>query len=521
MASTYPLTTWVDCREINASRESGALFTIEDSSAPDMTPVNWGQCALEQTNHKSDELPRTAPTVYWRVEGSLLDLTVVQPVAFFTWNAQTFSERFRRRGLIFLMAVLRPFLYSTNRKFATRVVHTVLRGVTRDRLDLLGEEYFQYKLQPQLKAHGVERVQELVRGGAEVVLVSQGLEHVMKPLAQHLGVKRIVANRLEFRDGVATGRLLEPVIRPRGGFAKIREQSPDGRRAPKTLARQLDITLEELKSATISSARESVALERPIVNFEGRQQERGFSVRRALAGRHVMLIGVTGFIGKVWLANTLMELPNIGRIYLLVRRQKSNPAQRRFEKIVEESPVFDPLFDKYGAGLGEFLHEKVEVVEGDVTREGLGIDSEVAQRLRKNLDLIMNSSGLTDFNPDLRDALATNTDAAMNILEFLRATDRAGLLHLSTCYVAGERDGRVIEKLIPNYTPHRVEGFDAEKEWRSLQVVIAKAEAQAGGEEVTAGLRSQSLAKEHAAKELHGAALENQIRKTRIRCLKP
>jgi hypothetical protein len=90
--------------------------------------------------------------VYWRVEGSLLDLTVVQPVAFFTWNAQTFSERFRRRGLIFVMAALRPFLYSTNRKFATRVVHTALRGVTRDRLDLLGEEYFQYKLKPQLKA---------------------------------------------------------------------------------------------------------------------------------------------------------------------------------------------------------------------------------------------------------------------------------------------------------------------------------------------------------------------------------
>ena len=219
----------------------------------------WTKHILEQLNHKPSASPSVsggvsavaAPTVYWRVEGSLLDLTVVQPVAFFTWNAQTFSERFRRRGLIFLMAALRPFLYSTNRKFATRVLHTTLRGVTRDRLDLLGEEYFQYKLKPELKTHGVERVQELVRAGADVVLVSQGLEHVMKPLALHLGVRRVVANRLEFRDGVATGRLLEPVIRPRGAFARIREQSPDGRRAPKTLARQLDITLEELRAAVI------------------------------------------------------------------------------------------------------------------------------------------------------------------------------------------------------------------------------------------------------------------------------
>ena len=486
---------------------------MEDPSA--------GRDTLEQHNPQSDAPPRvTPPTVFWRVEGSLLDLTVVQPVAFFTWNAQTFSERLRRRGLIFLMAALRPFLYSTNRKFATRVVHTVLRGVTRDRLDLLGEEYFQYKLRPRLKAHGVERVQELVRSGADVVLVSQGLEHVMKPLAIHLGVKRIVANRLEFRDGVATGRLLGPVIRPRGAFAPIREQSPDGRRAPKTLARQLDISVEELRAAVIGSEREAIRKEHPIVHFEGHRQPAGFSVRQALAGKQVMLIGVTGFIGKVWLANTLMELPKIGRVFLLVRRQKSNQAQRRFEKILEESPVFDPLFEKYGAALGEYLREKVEVIEGDVTRTGLGLEDEVTRRLQKSLDLIVNSSGLTDFNPDLRDALSTNTDAAIHILEFVRGSDHAGLLHLSTCYVAGERDGRVPEKLIPNYTPHRVAGFDAEREWKALHEVIVKAESQAEGADVTAGLRSQSLAKEHAAKGLQGAALENQIRKNRIRWLK-
>ena len=136
----------------------------------------------------SNQNTSTAPTVYWRVEGSLLDLTVVRPVAFFTWNAQTFSERFRRRGLIFLMAVLRPFLYATNRKFATRVVHTVLRGVTRDRLDLLGEEYFEYKLKPRLKAEGVRAVQDLVQSGTDVILVSQALDHLMRPLAHHLGV---------------------------------------------------------------------------------------------------------------------------------------------------------------------------------------------------------------------------------------------------------------------------------------------------------------------------------------------
>jgi len=469
---------------------------------------------LDQSNHNS------SPTVYWRVEGSLLDLTVVRPVAFFTWNAQTFTGRLRRRGLIFLMAVLRPVLYSTNRKFATRMVHTVLRGVTRDRLDLLGEEYFQYKLKPHLKGRGAQQVRELVQSGADVVLVSQALDHIMVPLAQHLGVKRIVANRLEFRDGIATGRLLDPVIRPRGFFAPFNDNMPDGRRAPKTLARHLDISLDQLRSATVPAERQVVRPGRPVVHFEGRKQAAGFSVRRAFTGKQVMLIGVTGFIGKVWLANTLLDLPQVKKIYLLIRRQKSTSAERRLEKLLEESPVFDPLFERYGNRLPDFLRDKIEVIEGDVTQPGLGLAAGVAQDLQKNLDVIVNSSGLTDFNPDLRDALATNTDAALNILDFVRHSDRAGLLHLSTCYVAGEQDGRVPERLIPNYNPRGQVDFDAEKEWHGLHDLIARAEAQSESEEVTSGLRKQAQAREHAAKDLQGAALEIQVRKNRVRWLK-
>ena len=71
----------------------------------------------------------------------------------------------------------------------------------------------------------MEKLKELVNAGADVVLVSQGLEQVMRPLARHLGVRWVVANRLEFRDGIATGRLLDPVIRPRGVFARIAKRS--------------------------------------------------------------------------------------------------------------------------------------------------------------------------------------------------------------------------------------------------------------------------------------------------------
>jgi alcohol-forming fatty acyl-CoA reductase len=458
--------------------------------------------------------------LYWRVEGSLLELTTVRPLAFFTWNAQKFTERWLRRGTVLLMALLRPFLYVLNRTFATRVVYSILRGISRDRLDLLGDEYFEYKLKPQLKPDGIEQLKKAVASSTEVVLVSQGLEHVMRPLAQHLGVKLIIANRLDFRDGIATGRLLGPVIRPRGIFARVSSAGPDGTRSAERLGRDLGVAPEVIERAVVSAQRPIPAIERPIVQFERDRPEAPLSVRAAFQGKHVMLIGVTGFIGKVWLANTLMDLPDIGRIYLLIRRQKSNPAQSRFEKLIEESPVFDPLYARYGHKLLQFINERVQVIEGDVSQPAFGVDPAVAAELRGKLDLIINSSGLTDFNPDLREAVSSNVDAVMNVLQFVRESDHAGLLHLSTCYAAGRCDGRVDENPRPDYTPIGLPDFDAELEWKSLHRQIDEIQARAEGPVVTEELRRQAVGKEHAAKGLHGAALENQIRKNRVRWLR-
>src|SRR5260370_27092265 len=95
--------------------------------------------------------PGTGGVTYWRVEGSLLEVGAMRLVGFFTWNAQSFSERWARRMGMAAMAVSRPFAYAASRTFATRLLHTLLRGVSQDRLDLLGEEYFQYVLKPHLR----------------------------------------------------------------------------------------------------------------------------------------------------------------------------------------------------------------------------------------------------------------------------------------------------------------------------------------------------------------------------------
>jgi long-chain acyl-CoA synthetase len=458
----------------------------------------------------------TPNATFWRVEGSLLNLGAVRPVAFFTWNAQSFSERWMRRGGVALLALVRPLLYAFDRIFATRALHTLLRGVSRDRLDLLGEEYFNYVLNPKLKPNGVAKLKEAQARGARIVLVSQGLDHVMRPLARHLGAERLIANRLEFRDGLATGRLLSPVIRPRQALARVIGGKPDGRVTPKRLARNLGFShhREMLDNAVIPAGRQFAASNTPTVIFEPREQIEKLSVRESLAGKHVLLIGFTGFIGKVWLAKILEEVPEIAKVYLLIRRQRSTTAGRRFEKIVAESPLFENLHARHGDDFGAFLSEKIEVIEGDVTQPCLGIAPATFERVKSDLDLVINSSGLTDFNPDLRQALSINIDGALHLIDFLRRCDRAALMHLSTCYVVGFRDGRIAEAITPNYTPKGLADFDADAEHESLRRLVREVESRAESPEISERLRQQVLSK---GRKLSDTELEAQIRKQRQR----
>src|SRR5690349_1563785 len=438
--------------------------------------------SVAKPEHSSISVTDRKPT-YWRVEGSLLELGALRPVGFFTWNARSFSDRWARRAGMAGMALARPFAYAASRTFATRFLHSLLRGVSRDRLDLLGEEYFHYVLKPTLRKEAVQKVVSAIRQGEQVVLVGQLLENILRPLAHHLGVQSFLANRLEYRDGKATGRLLDPVVRPRGPLAWLTSTSVDGRIPKEKLLSQLGWSHkpERLESGIQRTARSFSTIRRPVAIFGDAPGVERLSVRETLAGRHILLIGVTGFIGKVWLVDLLEKIPNIGRITLLIRRNRTTSAQKRFEKIVEESPALDPLHELHGRKLGAFLSEKVEVVEGDVSLPGLGLDEESQVGLQKSLDVVVNSAGLTDFNPDLRDALSSNVDSTLHLLEFLKKCRRAGLMHLSTCYVVGMRDGRVGEQLEDNYNPTQDPRFDAEHEIASLRERMRRIEARAEG----------------------------------------
>ena len=169
-------------------------------------------------------------------------------------------------------------------------------------------------------------------------------------------------------------------------------------------------------------------------------------VTQILTGKNILLIGTTGFVGKVALSMLLHRYPEIGKVFCLVRPGAGNTADERFYKKVATSEVFDPVRDVHGDQYEAFLRTKIVAVAGDIGRPLCNFTDETFAEVAQHggVDVIINSAGLVSFTPSLESALRINAMGAKNVLDLARKLE-AKLVHVSTCYVAGRRDGDVWE----------------------------------------------------------------------------
>ncbi|MEZ4359369.1 MAG: AMP-binding protein [Kofleriaceae bacterium] len=204
-------------------------------------------------------------------------------------------------------------------------------------------------------------------------------------------------------------------------------------------------------------------------------------VAAAFAGKTILLIGTTGFVGKVALSMLLHRYPGIGRVYCLVRPGAGNTADERFFKKVATSQAFNPLREIHGDRFEAFLREKIVAIAGDIGRPLCNFSDEQFAAFAEagGVDVLVNSAGLVSFMPSLESALRINANGAKNVLDTARRLG-ARLLHVSTCYVAGRRDGEVWEdEPIVGYFPRNDElldrDFDPNAEIADCQRIIDQA----------------------------------------------
>ncbi|HYD42157.1 MAG TPA: AMP-binding protein [Anaeromyxobacter sp.] len=223
----------------------------------------------------------------------------------------------------------------------------------------------------------------------------------------------------------------------------------------------------------------------------GEPRPPALDVAKLLQGRTLLVTGATGFVGKVALSMLLHRYPGLGRVYVLVRPGTGGTAEARFFGKVAHHRPFDPLRAQHGDRYEAFLREKVVPVAGDVSSPLFGLAPEDLEKLA-GLDLVVNSAGLVDFDPSIELAFGVNVHGARNAVELCLRLG-AGLVHVSTCFVAGNRDGVVFEdEPVVGYFPRRAGAvertkgaelepvdFGVESELADAERRIAEARAQA------------------------------------------
>jgi HAD superfamily hydrolase (TIGR01490 family) len=149
---------------------------------------------------------------FYDLDGTLAKLNLVNAAVYLLANLGEWSGRLRY--LAGFVARI-PALYRAEQRdrFLLNVVlFDVFKGVSRDRLVTLGEEYCDRILMRHLYPQAVEMIEANRNAGFDPVLVTGSPDFIVEPLAQRLNIKAFAANRLVYSRGNATGRLREPVM---------------------------------------------------------------------------------------------------------------------------------------------------------------------------------------------------------------------------------------------------------------------------------------------------------------------
>lgn len=149
---------------------------------------------------------------FYDLEGTLVSTNLVHTLAFYSSRQQGLWQT--AKASVSTLAKL-PFfgvtdLYSRN--VFNEVFFRSYAGWSQDRLRYFSEELFEDVLKPAIFPGTAELVAQGKKIGQRQVVLTGALDFTVDKLMDHLGIDDYVANRLEFVNGYATGRVLPPVM---------------------------------------------------------------------------------------------------------------------------------------------------------------------------------------------------------------------------------------------------------------------------------------------------------------------
>ena len=144
--------------------------------------------------------------------------------------------------------------------------------------------------------------------------------------------------------------------------------------------------------------------------------------------RTIFLTGFPGFIAERLVAR--LAGPKV-QFFLLVQPQFTAKAVESVKEVAERTST--PL-------------ENFALIEGDITKENLGIPDEDLQIIRDETTDVFHLAAVYDLAVEKDLAYKVNVEGTKKVNEFARSLPHLRRYnYISTCYVAGKRTGRILE----------------------------------------------------------------------------
>jgi len=145
-----------------------------------------------------------------------------------------------------------------------------------------------------------------------------------------------------------------------------------------------------------------------------------------------LVTGGAGFLGRHVVA-ALLGRSAEARVSVLVRPREGRDTKQRVRRALA----------KVGCHDAELA--RVEVVEGDLSLPDLGLPQAESDRLADEVGQVIHGAASVRFDQGLEHARSRNVETTRNLLRFARVARVSRFGHISTCFVAGRRDGRIGE----------------------------------------------------------------------------
>ena len=160
-----------------------------------------------EPNHS--ELRKAA---FFDVDGTLVRTNVVHAYAYYAANTGSLRSIAARTLSTIASVPIFGALDLVDRKTFNEFFYRSYAGLSEDRLLTLADDLFEDVIKKAIFAKAHDLIDEARRAKCRIVLVTGALDFTMRPLSRHLGADDLIANKMQFVNGRATGRVIPPLI---------------------------------------------------------------------------------------------------------------------------------------------------------------------------------------------------------------------------------------------------------------------------------------------------------------------